>query len=118
MKRERRDFLRIGSLAIASFTLAARTGDASSQQDKKKQEKKAGAPPRLDEKDPQAQALGYVHDAAKADKKKFANWKADQTCANCAQYQAKPTDAWGPCAIFPGKQVAAKGWCAAWVKKA
>ena len=27
-------------------------------------------------------------------------------------------DAWAPCAIFPGKQVAAKGWCAAWVKKA
>jgi len=24
----------------------------------------------------------------------------------------------GPCPLFAGKQVAAKGWCNAWVKKA
>ncbi|MGH8705767.1 MAG: high-potential iron-sulfur protein [Burkholderiales bacterium] len=115
---KRRDFLKIGSLAVASFALAARAGEASSQQDKKKVEKKADAAPRLDEKDQQAAALGYKHDATKADKKKFANWAAGQTCENCGQYQGKPKDAWGPCAIFPGKQVAAKGWCAVWVKKA
>jgi hypothetical protein len=24
----------------------------------------------------------------------------------------------GPCPLFPGKQVSAKGWCSAWAKKA
>ena len=24
----------------------------------------------------------------------------------------------GPCPLFPGKSVAANGWCASWVKKA
>jgi hypothetical protein len=33
-------------------------------------------------------------------------------------YQGKPADAWGDCPIFPGKQVAGKGWCSAYVKKA
>lgn len=116
MKTQRREFLKTGSIVIASLALAARTGDAGAQA--KKAEDKKGAQPRLEEKDPTAQALGYVHDAAKADKKKFANWQASQTCANCSQYQGKPTDPWAPCPIFPGKQVAAKGWCAAWVKKA
>ncbi len=111
MKQGRRDFLSRGSIAVVSLALAASQAQAQ-------QKPAAKALPRLDEKDQAAAALGYVHDAAKADKKKFANWKADQTCANCLQYQAKPTDAWGPCAIFPGKQVAARGWCAAWVKKA
>ena len=35
-----------------------------------------------------------------------------------ASYQGKPADAWGGCPIFPGKQVAGKGWCSAYVKKA
>ena len=25
---------------------------------------------------------------------------------------------WRPCSLFPGKSVAADGWCSAWVKKA
>ena len=33
-------------------------------------------------------------------------------------YQGKPADAAGGCPIFPGKQVAGKGWCSAWAKKA
>ncbi len=118
MKRERRDFLKTGSIALAAVALAARAAQGSAQEKKKAEPKKAGPLPRLDEKDQQAAALGYVHDAAKADKKKFAAWKADQTCANCVQYQGKAKDPWGPCAIFPGKDVAAKGWCAVWVKKA
>jgi hypothetical protein len=113
MKSERREFLKKTSIAVASLALAAPAAHAQ-----QKPAAKAGAPARLDEKDATAQALGYVHDASKADRKKFANWKADQTCANCTHYQAKPADPWGPCAIFPGKQVAGKGWCSAWVKKA
>jgi hypothetical protein len=73
---------------------------------------------KLDEKDPQAVALGYVHDAARADAKRFPKFAAGQNCANCALYQAKPTDPWGPCPLFANKQVAAKGWCSAWAKRA
>ncbi len=71
----------------------------------------------LDEKDPQAVALGYVADTTKADKKKYPKHEASQQCVNCALYQGKPTDAAGGCPLFAGKQVAAKGWCSAWAKK-
>lgn len=70
------------------------------------------------EDDAQAKALGYVADAAKADKAKYKQYAAGQLCSNCALYQGKPTDAAGGCALFPGKQVAGKGWCSAYQKKA
>jgi len=74
-------------------------------------------PARLDEKDPQAVALGYMHDATKVDTKKFPKYAAGQVCTNCGLYQGKATDAWGGCPLFGAKQVAGKGWCSAWVKK-
>ena len=49
---------------------------------------------------------------------KFAKYVAGQKCANCTFYQGKPTDAWAACPLFANKQVAAKGWCSAYVKKA
>ena len=103
---QRRDMLRLGAVGAAA-TMAAYAGLSAAQ----------GAQ-RLDENDPQAQALGYKHDAAKVDKQKFKNFQSGQTCANCQQFQGKPKDEWGACTIFPGKQVNAKGWCSAWVKKA
>ncbi len=42
---------------------------------------------------------------------------AGQTCANCSLYQGG-TAATGACAIFPGKDVAAAGWCKSWIAKA
>ena len=72
----------------------------------------------VDEKDPQAGALGYVADTTKADKKKFPKHAADQSCGNCALYQGKAGAAAGGCPLFAGKQVAGKGWCSAWAKKA
>ncbi len=71
----------------------------------------------LDEKDPQAVALGYVADAKKADAKKFPKYAADQKCSNCGLYQGGAA-ATGGCPLFGTKQVAAAGWCSAWVKKA
>jgi len=76
------------------------------------------AQPKVDEKDPQAVALGYVDDTTRADGKKFPKHASDQTCSNCQLYTGKPGDATGGCAIFAGKHVAAKGWCSAWTKKA
>ena len=72
---------------------------------------------KVDEKDAQAVALGYVADTANADKKKFPKHANDQKCNNCALYQGKPTDAAGGCPLFGTKQVAGPGWCSAWAKK-
>jgi hypothetical protein len=79
----------------------------------------AGAQPaKVDEKDPQAVALGYVQDTAKADAKKYPKHAADQKCSTCALYQGKAGDATGACPLFAGKVVSAGGWCSAWAKKA
>ncbi|WP_419474596.1 high-potential iron-sulfur protein [Hydrogenophaga sp.] len=72
----------------------------------------------VNEKDAQAAALGYVADSTKVDAKKFPKHAAAQMCSNCQVYAGKPADPAGPCAIFPGKLVAGKGWCSAYVKKA
>ena len=72
----------------------------------------------VDEKDPQAVALGYVHDTTKADSKKFPKHSNDQKCVNCALYQGKPGQPAGGCPLFGTKLVAANGWCSAWAKKA
>ena len=79
---------------------------------------RAGAQAKLDEKDPQAAALGYVADTAKADEKKYTKHAKDQKCANCQLFQGKASDAAGGCPLFAGKQVMAGGWCSAWAKKA
>ena len=71
----------------------------------------------VDEKDPQAVALGYVADAKRVDTKKYPKYAAGQVCTNCQLYQGKPTDKAAPCPLFAGKQVAGPGWCSAWVKK-
>ena len=78
----------------------------------------ARAQAKLDEKDPQATALGYVSDATKADKAKYKQYAAGQACGNCALFQGKAGDAAGACPLFAGKQVSAKGWCSAYAKKA
>lgn len=72
---------------------------------------------KLDEKDPQAAALGYVADAKKADTKKYPKYAAGQHCANCALYQGKAGATMGGCPLFGAKQVSAEGWCSAWAKK-
>ena len=78
----------------------------------------AAAQAQLDEKDPQAIALGYVADSTKVDAKKYPKHDNAQQCSGCALWQSKPTDALGNCPLFAGKQVNAKGWCSAWAKKA
>ncbi len=74
--------------------------------------------PKLEESDPQAKALSYIHDATKVDKTKFPKHAATDNCVSCQLFAGKAADAWGACPLFAGKQVAAKGWCSAWVKKA
>ena len=68
----------------------------------------------VSETNPQAAALGYKADATKATARKDA--KAD--CSNCNFYSGKAGAANGPCQLFAGNLVQAKGWCTAWAKKA
>jgi High potential iron-sulfur protein len=106
MNKQRRIFILASSAVGLGFTaLGAHAQDAK-------------APPLLAETDPQASALGYVADATKADKKKYAQYAAGQDCLTCQLYQGKPKEAAGGCPLFAGKNVTAKGWCSAWVKKA
>ncbi len=78
----------------------------------------AQAQAKIDEKDPQATAVGYLHDTTKVDAKKYPKHNKAQKCSNCQLYQGKASDAWGGCPLFAGKQVAGNGWCTAYAKKA
>jgi hypothetical protein len=69
-----------------------------------------GAAARVRESDPKATALGYKADATKATARK----DPAQTCASCNLYSGKDGAAEGPCALFEGNLVTAKGWCTAW----
>lgn len=97
----RRQFIQILPVAGAAALMAAGTARAAM----------------VDENDAQAKALGYVADAAKVDKAKFKQFAAGQHCGTCALYQGGAAPA-GKCALFPGKDVANKGWCSAYAKKA
>ncbi|SDB87231.1 high-potential iron-sulfur protein [Paraburkholderia lycopersici] len=103
MKSSRRSFL-ITSIGVVSTLALSREAFADA--------------PKVAESDPTAVALGYKLDAAKVDKAKFAKYAAGEDCGNCSFYQGKATDAFAPCPMFGGKQVAGKGWCSAYNKKA
>lgn len=78
----------------------------------------AADPVKVQESEPQAQALGYREDTTKVDAAKYPKHAPTQDCANCQLYQGKAGDVSGPCPLFGNKHVMAKGWCTAWVKKA
>ncbi len=71
--------------------------------------------PPLSESDPMAKALHYTEDASSTDDPKH---KKGDDCTNCMFYKGKPGAARGPCQLFPGKSVNAKGWCVSHQKKA
>lgn len=101
MKSNRRQFMKVSVASVAALATA----------------KVAYAQPMVAETDAQAVALGYKADAKAVDAAKFPKFKADQNCANCQLYASKSPTA-GTCSVFPGKLVAAEGWCNLWVKKA
>jgi hypothetical protein len=98
----RRHFLRNLAVAVPASTLVMI--DPASGQDL----------PKLAVDDPLAVGLQYVEDATKS---AAPNYQAGQSCANCLQLQGNDGDAYRPCAIVPGKTVAAAGWCSVWVAK-
>jgi High potential iron-sulfur protein len=105
----RRRFLALAGVTGAAVLVGIRPEPSRAQ---------GGALPHLAESDPTAKALGYVEDASKVDKGKFPAFKPGAHCATCTFFQGKAADAYGPCQIFPGKSVAAKGWCASHSPKA
>jgi len=72
--------------------------------------------PHLQESESLAVTMNYKEDSTKVDGKKFPAHKATQICANCQFYQGTGGN-FGPCQIFAGKAVAAKGWCQVYAAK-
>ena len=105
-KIARREFIQLS--AVAAAACLTRPGNEAHAQDM----------PRIEESDPVAQSLKYVHDASTVDPASRANPAPEQTCDNCALIQGADGDEWRPCQIFPGKLVAAGGWCSVWAPKA
>ena len=104
-KIARRKFIQLSAVAAAGV-IASPSREAFAQD-----------APKLAEDDPMAQSLKYVHDASKVDPASRPNPAAEQNCANCMLMQGNDGDEWRPCQLFPGKVVAAAGWCAAWAPK-
>ena len=93
----RRRFLKAAAGTVAAATVLATLPRVAAAQDL----------PHLAPSDPTASALKYVDDAARATGRKDPR----DACFNCNFYSGKADAAWGPCQLFPGKAVAAKGWC-------
>ena len=103
-KIARRQFIQLSAVAAAGCLV--RPANEAHAQDM----------PRIEESDPIAKSLKYVHDATTVDPAQRANPAAEQNCANCALIQGTEGE-WRPCQIFPGKLVNAAGWCSVWAPK-
>jgi anaerobic selenocysteine-containing dehydrogenase len=107
----RRQMLSAALAATGALTVAALGASGA-------ETKPSSAPPKVDEKDSLATALGYVSDARRVDPKANPTYKTGASCSSCSWYQGKPGDpAGGACTFFPGKNVDANGWCRMWNKK-
>jgi hypothetical protein len=104
---DRRTLLKTAIAGLVALPAAGLIREASAQ----------AGPPHLDEKDPLAVSMGYVHDAKKVDPAKSPQYKPGAKCSNCVQLTGKEGDAWRPCNLFPGKLVNSEGWCKVWVLK-
>ena len=104
---DRRTLLKSALAGLVALPASGLLREASAQ----------GTPPHLDEKDPLAVAMGYVHDASKLDATKTPQYKPGSKCLNCVQLTGKDGDEWRPCNLFPGKVVHKDGWCKVWTLK-
>lgn len=95
---ERRRLLKVTGTAVAILPVTGLFGLSA----------RADELPMVDPAAPQAQALQYIAESAIDGK----------LCSGCALYQGTSDDKAAACALFPGQNVAAAGWCSAWVPKA
>ena len=103
----RRQFLKLAGTAAAMCTLAVVLP----------QRARADDLPLLPESDPTATALGYKEDATKVETAKYPTYKPGQLCSNCKFFGGTDKTPRASCQLFPGKAVAAKGWCSAYNAK-
>ena len=69
---------------------------------------------RVEESEPLAQQLMYVHDATQAP----ADVRGEnEFCHNCQYFQSQEQTGFGPCVIFGNRSVSAEGWCNVWVAR-
>ena len=94
----RRAFVKVAAGSLAAIPFIARAEEG---------------PKPLPEDDAMAIALGYKAVSAEVDAAKYPNHADSQLCKNCALWGGGDAE-WGACSIFPGKLVAAEGWCAAY----
>jgi High potential iron-sulfur protein len=76
----------------------------------------AAAAKKLEEADPKAVSLGYKHDSAQVDQKRFPKHTASEKCSNCMAFLGKPSDAWAECDLLTDRLVSVNGWCSSYVK--
>lgn len=118
MDISRRSLLKKAAAAVIAFPiLNQRTRPAFAQPTTKA----------VDENGPQAQALGYYHDAKKVDVTKWTRKAgpdgATMSCENCQLLLSRgakadgQTGEWGQCALFQDGLVNVHGWCNSWVQK-
>ena len=96
MNKTRRNLMLALGAGVVAIPLSSVSGIAS-----------AADVPKLNPKTAPATALGYTHKSSNAKK----------VCSGC-QFYSDAAAEWGPCLIFPGTHVAAKGTCNSWVKRA
>jgi hypothetical protein len=106
-RQARRQFIKRAVAATIAAPIAATLMSAFAR---------AADAPHVDEANPTAASLGYKHDSTQVDAAKFPQHKPDQICSGCRYFQGQAGE-WGPCAIFTGKAVSAKGWCSAYAAK-
>lgn len=99
----RRRFIKISITGLAAAPLANLLLSGTAQ-----------AVDTVSESDPMAASVGYKMDATKVSNRK----DSAAVCATCSLYSGQPGASDGPCSLFGGKLVDAKGWCTAWTKKA
>ena len=100
----RRRFIKVSVVGVAATQFGVFVQGAS-----------AAELPHLDLADPTAKALGYVHDASTVSNE--LRGVTSRVCSNC-RFFTEDAKEWGPCSLFPGKSVAAQGWCKSWIAKA
>lgn len=96
----RRRFVKFGLAGLAGLQMTAFGQRAA-----------AAALPKVEEGVGAARMLAYVHDASAIDVAKRGG--SNRTCATCVFY-TEGSDGWGPCTLFPGESVSARGWCKRW----
>jgi hypothetical protein len=67
----------------------------------------------LNEEDAAAKAVAYQQDARRVDPRLFPTYRRGQSCTTCALIEFGTARLRG-CSLFPGKLVAAAGWCSVW----